>query len=202
MKWCQLRSNPERRRVLIDAAIEVLAREGARGLTFRAVDGEAAVPAGTASNYFSNRDDLFTQIGGRIYERLLPDEATIAQSVGRAADGHARYNELMREVVDRVSSFGSGQLALVELRLEATRRPPLRDVLTTRIRQDIDLNIANHVASGLPGDTMSVLILYLALNWLILERLTLPDLLTGDEVEAVIDTVVSRALNTADPAGA
>src|SRR5690606_5999809 len=174
MKWCQLRSNPERRRVLIDAAIEVLAREGARGLTFRAVDGEAAVPAGTASNYFSNRDDLFTQIGGRIYERLLPDEATIAQSVGRAADGHARYNELMREVVDRVSSFGSGQLALVELRLEATRRPPLRDVLTTRIRQDIDLNIANHVASGLPGDTMSVLILYLALNWLILERLTLP----------------------------
>lgn len=202
MKWCQLRSNPERRRVLIDAAIEVLAREGARGLTFRAVDGEAAVPAGTASNYFSNRDDLFTQIGGRIYERLLPDEATIAQSVGRAADGHARYNELMREVVDRVSSFGSGQLALVELRLEATRRAPLRDVLTTRIRQDIDLNIANHVASGLPGDTMSVLILYLALNWLILERLTLPDLLTGDEVEAVIDTVVSRALNTADPAGA
>lgn len=197
-----MRSNPERRRVLIDAAIEVLAREGARGLTFRAVDGEAAVPAGTASNYFSNRDDLFTQIGGRIYERLLPDEATIAQSVGRAADGHARYNELMREVVDRVSSFGSGQLALVELRLEATRRPPLRDVLTTRIRQDIDLNIANHVASGLPGDTMSVLILYLALNWLILERLTLPDLLTGDEVEAVIDTVVSRALNTADPAGA
>ncbi|GAB2951679.1 hypothetical protein GCM10027203_64490 [Nonomuraea fastidiosa] len=75
-----VRKNPERRRALIDAAVEVLAREGARGLTFRAVDAGAGVPVGTASNYFSSRDDLFTQVGGRIYERLLPDEATIARS--------------------------------------------------------------------------------------------------------------------------
>ncbi|MEV5327569.1 TetR/AcrR family transcriptional regulator [Nonomuraea fastidiosa] len=75
-----MRKNPERRRALIDAAVEVLAREGARGLTFRAVDAGAGVPVGTASNYFSSRDDLFTQVGGRIYERLLPDEATIARS--------------------------------------------------------------------------------------------------------------------------
>ncbi|MBF6246867.1 TetR family transcriptional regulator, partial [Nocardia elegans] len=41
-----MRTNPERRRALIDAAIEVLARDGARGLTFRAVDKEAGVPTG------------------------------------------------------------------------------------------------------------------------------------------------------------
>ena len=44
-----MRQNPARRAALVDAAIEVLAREGARGLTFRAVDVEAAVPNGTAS---------------------------------------------------------------------------------------------------------------------------------------------------------
>ncbi|GAA2781858.1 hypothetical protein GCM10020219_061690 [Nonomuraea dietziae] len=144
-----MRRNPERRQALIDAAIEVLAREGARGLTFRAVDTEAAVPPGTASNYFANRDDLFTQVGGRIYERLLPDEATIARSQEGVQD-ETRYAELMHELVDRVSAFNSGYLALLELRLESTRRPELRAVLTKRIREDIDANIGYHATSGLP----------------------------------------------------
>ena len=73
-----MRRNVERRTALVDAAIEVLAREGARGLTFRAVDAEAGVPTGTASNYFADRDDLLMQAGRRVYDRLRPDEATLA----------------------------------------------------------------------------------------------------------------------------
>ncbi|MEV4251568.1 TetR family transcriptional regulator [Spirillospora sp. NPDC049652] len=188
-----MRKNQERRWALIDAAIEVLAREGARGLTFRAVDTQAGVPAGTASNYFSNRDDLFTQIGGRIYDRLLPDEATMAQSREGRQD-EARYTELMHEVVDRVSSFPSGYLALLELRLESTRRPELRDVLTRRIRADIDANIAHQAGSELPGDSTSVLLLYMALNWLILERLTLPGIFTEEQAHELVDAAVQRVL--------
>ncbi|MGW4798796.1 TetR/AcrR family transcriptional regulator [Nonomuraea sp. NPDC004297] len=190
-----MRRNPERRQALIDAAIEVLAKEGARGLTFRAVDAEAAVPPGTASNYFANRDDLFTQVGGRIYERLLPDEATIARSREGVPD-QTRYAELMHEVVGRVSAFNSGYLALLELRLESTRRPELRAVLTKRIREDIDANIGHHAASGLPGDSTSVLLLYLALNWLIMERLTLPDIFTEQQMHELVDAAVQRSLNT------
>ena len=74
-----MRENPDRRQALIDAVIELPAREGPRGLTFRAVDVEAAVPPGTASNYFASRDDLFAQAGGRIHERLPPNEVTIAR---------------------------------------------------------------------------------------------------------------------------
>ncbi|GAA3257895.1 TetR/AcrR family transcriptional regulator [Nonomuraea helvata] len=189
-----MRKNPERRQALIDAAIEVLAREGARGLTFRAVDAEAAVPTGTASNYFANRDDLFTQVGGRIYERLLPDEAAIARSREGVQD-ETRYAELMHELVDRVSAFNSGYLALLELRLESTRRPELRAVLTKRIREDIDANIGYHATSGLPGDSTSVVLLYLALNWLIVERLTLPDIFTEQEIHELVDAIVRRSLN-------
>src|SRR5262249_39023841 len=152
------RRNDERRAALVDAAIEVLAREGARGLTFRAVDAEAAVPVGTASNYFANRDDLLTQAGARVYERLQPDEATIARQ--RPAARHREtYAELMRELVSRVASFRTGYLALLELRLEGTRRPELRKVLTERVRADIDANVAYHEASGLPGDAMAVKLL-------------------------------------------
>ncbi|NUR83269.1 MAG: TetR family transcriptional regulator [Nonomuraea sp.] len=188
-----VRQNLARRAALVDAAIEVLAAEGARGLTFRAVDGQAGVPVGTASNYFASRDDLLTQAGGRIYERLMPDEPTMAAaSVGPRST--ERVVELMRELVARIIAFRTGWLALLELRLEAIRRPELRAVLTERIRQDIGDNVRYHLESGLPGDETTVKLLYLTLNWLIVEQLTLPDLFTEEEVQELIARAVERSL--------
>ncbi|MEU5164632.1 TetR family transcriptional regulator [Streptomyces sp. NPDC020875] len=186
-----VRRNDERRAALVDAAIEVLAREGARGLTFRAVDTEAAVPNGTASNYFASRDDLLTQAGSRVYERLQPDEATIRR-VSTADRDLETYARLMRELVERVSSFRTGYLAFLELRLEGTRRPELRRVLTERVRADVEANVAYHEASGLPGDAMAVKLLMLTLNWLIVEQLTLPDLYPEEEREALVKAAVDR----------
>ncbi|MER6624063.1 TetR family transcriptional regulator [Streptomyces sp. NPDC000931] len=186
-----VRRNEQRRAALVDAAIEVLAREGARGLTFRAVDTEAAVPVGTASNYFASRDDLLTQAGARVYERLQPDEELIARQRAAGRDREV-YAGLMREVVGRVAAFRTGYLALLELRLEATRRPELRDVLTERVRADIEANVRYHEGSGLPGDATAVKLLYLALNWLIVEQLTLPDVFTPDERERLVTAAVER----------
>lgn len=186
-----VRRNEQRRAVLVDAAIEVLAREGARGLTFRAVDTEAAVPVGTASNYFASRDDLLTQAGARVYERLQPDEEIIARQRAAGRDREV-YAGLMREVVGRVAAFRTGYLALLELRLEATRRPELREVLTERVRADVEANVRYHEGSGLPGDAMAVKLLYLALNWLIVEQLTLPDVFTPDERERLVTAAVER----------
>ncbi|GAA3066734.1 TetR family transcriptional regulator [Streptosporangium carneum] len=170
-----------------------MAREGARGLTFRAVDVEARVPNGTASNYFNNRDDLLTQVGHRFYERLEPDSATMAAALEGPRD-RDRVTELMHELVDRVSRFRSGYLALLELRLEATRRPELRHLLTERIRADVDANIAYHTQSGLPGDATTVISLYLALNWLILERLTLPDVFPEEQIHDLVTDLVERVV--------
>ncbi|MFG3345949.1 TetR/AcrR family transcriptional regulator [Streptomyces sp. NPDC048018] len=190
------RRNPERRAALVDAAIEVLAREGARGLTFRAVDTEAAVPPGTASNYFANRDDLLTQAGARVYERLQPGEEEISRQQAAPPDRET-YKELMKEVVGRVSSFRTGHLALLELRLEATRRPELRAVLTERVRADVDANVTYHEASGLPGDATAVKLLILAFNWLITEQLTLPGVFSEEERNALIEAAVDRVVGGA-----
>jgi len=186
-----MRRNDERRAALIDAAIEVLAEQGARGLTFRAVDGAARVPTGTASNYFANRDDLFTHIGARIYERLQPDEETIVRHLAGAPD-REKFTAVMRETVRRVAGFRTGYLALLELRLEATRRPELRAVLTRSVRADVDANVAGHQASGLPGDATSVRLLHMALNWLIVERLTLPELYSEQEADDLVARAVER----------
>lgn len=177
----------------MDAAIEVLARDGARGLTFRAVDVEAGVPKGTASNYFTSRDELLNQVGHRIYERLIPDEATVAGMV-TGPNTKARTAELVRQVVERVAAFRTGFLALLELRLEATRRPELRAVLTARVARDVEENVTGHLASGLPGDADAVKMIYLAANWLVVERLTLPGVFSEEEAARLIGHLVERVL--------
>ncbi|MCT9090917.1 TetR family transcriptional regulator [Streptomyces sp. ASQP_92] len=165
--------NPERRTALVDAAIEVLAREGARGLTFRAVDAEAGVPAGTSSNYFSSRDDLFTQAGRHIHVRMAPDPAEVAE-VMRPGPSRELVASLTHWVVRRMTAERTGCLAMLELRLEATRRPALRAELTRALRADLEANIKFHVESGLPGDADTVRLLYLAVNGLLVETFTLP----------------------------
>ncbi|MEU0136718.1 TetR family transcriptional regulator [Streptomyces sp. NPDC006296] len=186
-----VRRNDARRAALVDAAIEVLAAEGARGLTFRAVDTEAGVPGGTASNYFANRDDLLTQAGSRVYERLRPDGATVERQRNASPDRET-YTRLMHELVGRVSAFRTGYLALLELRLEATRRPGLRAVLTEQVRADVEANVAYHEASGLPGDATAVRLLILAFNWLIVEQLTLPGVFTEAERDRLVEAAVDR----------
>ncbi|MEV5713245.1 TetR family transcriptional regulator [Amycolatopsis mediterranei] len=187
-----VRRNPERRAALLDASIEVLANEGARGLTFRAVDQQAGVPVGTASNYFSSRGEILKSAGERVYERLA-DDAVLAGGLEGPRD-RARVTELMHDLVDRVAAFPTGFLALLELRLEAARRPELRDVLTRRIRADVDFNVEYHEKSGLPGDGTTVVLLSLALNWLIMERLTLPDLFTDEQRHDLVTALVERLL--------
>jgi DNA-binding transcriptional regulator YbjK len=186
-----LRQNPERRTALIDAAIEVLAAQGARGLTFRAVDNEAGVPIGTASNYFPGRDALLVQAGQRVFDRLDPGPVVVGEALALPRT-RASVDRLMHEMIVRISAFRSGYLALMELRLEATRRPELQNVLTEQIRANIQANVDFHLASGMPGDAETVVLLYLALNGLIVERLTLPDVFGDKRFEELVTAAVNQ----------
>ncbi|SDN12406.1 TetR/AcrR family transcriptional regulator [Allokutzneria albata] len=185
--------NIERRTALVDAAIEVLAAEGARGLTFRAVDEAAGVPKGTASNYFASREDLFNQVGGRIHTRLGPEPAALSTNM-LAPRTREAVVWLMTEMVQRIIDDRTGYLALQELRLEATRRPELRAALTATVRANLEGNIRQHTGSGLPGDVDSVVLLYFSLTALIVEQLTLPDVLDGYELEGLVRMFVERAI--------
>ncbi|NIJ11837.1 DNA-binding transcriptional regulator YbjK [Saccharomonospora amisosensis] len=182
-------TNPQRRTALVDAAIDVLARDGARGLTFRAVDVEAGVPKGTASNYFANRDDLLNQAAARIHVRAAIDVAE-----GTESDPAALLTQFMRLLLHRISDDRSGWLALLELRLEATRRPQLRQKLTTTLRDNLDANIQGRGEGGLPGDDLTTVLLYYAMTGLILEHLTLPDVLRDTDLDRLVADFVHRSL--------
>ncbi|MFI0371425.1 TetR/AcrR family transcriptional regulator [Actinomadura sp. 1N219] len=59
----------DRRERLLDAAISVLGERGMRGLTHRAVDAAAELPAGSASNHFRTRDALLDAVVERFAAR-------------------------------------------------------------------------------------------------------------------------------------
>ncbi|WP_340685465.1 TetR family transcriptional regulator [Amycolatopsis coloradensis] len=188
-----MRQNPERRTALTDAAITVLAREGARGLTYRAVDVEADVPPGTTSNYFRNRDQLLGEVGVRVHERLSAPADVMANPQAESPS-HDRVGVLLGELMGRLTAHREPYLALLELRLEATRRPDLSAALTKTIREGIDMSVDWHVAAGMPGGRAEVLLMYLALTGLTVERLTLPEVLADVADEDVIRIIVDRVL--------
>lgn len=185
--------NPERRVMLTDAAVDVLAHEGARGLTFRAVDARAGVPVGTASNYFSSRDDLLMQTGARINSRMTPDPAQVEQ-IMLPAPSRELVAELMHWLIRRMADDRTGYLAMLELRLEATRRPDLRAQLTRTVRAGFEESLSFHRDRGLPGDLDAFLVLYLAMTGVLLEHFTLPDMLGDDGLDHLVEAVVTRII--------
>lgn len=184
-----MRQNPERRRALLDAAIDVLAEEGARGLTFRAVDVRAGVPTGTASNYFANRAALLLQAGAHVHVRLTPTE----EFMDRFANAEPTREQTrvgMRDLLRRIEDNRNGYLALLELRLEANRHPGIREALTRTIKETLEENVRVHLEGGFPGDRTTVVTLYLAMTGLFVEHLTLPAVLGDDPAETLVDRMV------------
>jgi AcrR family transcriptional regulator len=170
--------NPQRRDQLLDAGLAVLAEQGARGLTFRAVDARAGLATGTATNYFADRDTLLAELGERIHTSLEPDESELA-----AARGGDPTPLVMRRLLERVLARREVYVALLELRLEATRRPALRESLTATVRARFEADVAFHERAGAPGGRRAVALLHHAMEGLILDQLTLPGAL-GDPTDA------------------
>jgi DNA-binding transcriptional regulator YbjK len=71
----------QRRRDLCDAAIELLAADGARGLSHLKVDRKAQLPDGTTSFYFRTRESLLHAIALRVAELDLADLAEATEGV-------------------------------------------------------------------------------------------------------------------------
>ncbi|HKO51896.1 MAG TPA: TetR family transcriptional regulator [Polyangiaceae bacterium] len=181
--------NPERRRHLLDASIRVLAEQGARGLTHRAVDAEAQAPVGTAANYFRTREELVRQIFERISERLRPDLAVHA-TLARRRPSRALFAAYVRDIVARLTSERVVTLALFELRLESTRNPEIATRLGHWLRSNFAADVAFNRAAKLPGGAREIALFHYALDGLLLDRLTLsidPDTPTGDVVDALVN---------------
>ncbi|MFG1777102.1 TetR/AcrR family transcriptional regulator [Micromonospora sp. NPDC049048] len=188
--------NVERRAALADAGLRVLAATGARGLTHRAVDTEAGVPTGTASNYFRSRDALLGALGERIMERFAPDERVLAELAAREPSLEL-FTDYLRYIVERTTRQPDLTRALIELRLEAARRPDLARILGDTLRRGYRDDVAFHLASGLPGGAFEVALLHYAVDGLLLDLLG-TSIEAGFDPDDVVVAFVSRLVGTAD----
>ncbi|QNG19916.1 TetR family transcriptional regulator [Rhodococcus triatomae] len=184
--------NDERRVLLADAGLSVLAEQGARGLTHRAVDRVAGVPVGTTSNYFRTRDALIGGLVERIGERLTPDEDVLAGLAGKEPS-RALFADYLRDIVRRLTENREVTLALFELRLESTRRPEVARVLSEWQRAAFEADVAFNTAAGLPGGSREIALFHYAVDGLLLDRLTTP-LTPGTSTDEIVDALVAGLL--------
>ncbi|AXB41874.1 hypothetical protein A4R43_04485 [Amycolatopsis albispora] len=151
---------------MVEAATTVLGTQGARGLTHRAVDAEAGLPAGTTSNHFRTRGALLAGVLAGLAER---DFTVATEFAGEGlAEGAARFARHMAGP-DRVAT-----LARYALFLEAAWDPQLRlqlEVTGTRAAAPLRALL---VASGSADPDRHAKILLDHIEGMVLHELTRP----------------------------
>jgi DNA-binding transcriptional regulator YbjK len=120
--------------------LTVLAEQGSRGLTHRAVDQEAELPLGSTSNYFRTRSALLEAALARHIELDLPP-AELVDRIGDARVNHRQARTLILAALARVIDPAARPMiaARYELVLESTRRPQLRERYAAARERVIDL---------------------------------------------------------------
>jgi DNA-binding transcriptional regulator YbjK len=119
----------DRRTAILDGALAVLAEQGMRGLTHRAVDAAAGLPPGSTSYYFRSRASLVAGCVERLVERDLAEDvaAVDAAVLSAGQDLPTVLAEVLTAVGVRMATTERQRaLARYELSLAAVRDPALR----------------------------------------------------------------------------
>lgn len=80
----------DRRSLLLDAGLELIAAQGVSGLTHEALDATAHAPAGAAEELFPTREALLDGVTQRCIERELEMAAGSGPEIEPSAEGIAR----------------------------------------------------------------------------------------------------------------
>ncbi|MEU7767860.1 TetR family transcriptional regulator [Nocardia sp. NPDC049190] len=176
------------RELLLDAAIDLLGSRGTRALTHRAVDQAAAMPLGSASNYFRTREALLCGITERLEKRENADWETLnrtptPRTIDELVDAMANF------VVRAVQADRTRTLARYALSLEAQTMPALQENMRSGHPRLTEW--AARLLSNVGAERASARILVDYLDGVILHQLVYP---TPDfDPRSALDQVV-RAL--------
>lgn len=118
---------------ILEAALEVVARDGVGAATVRSIAAHAGVSPGTVTHHFASTDDLLVAAldhgSSRVIASLEQLALGLQDSGGDAEDWVARFAATL---ADSIEQHPADHIACFELRLLAVRRPALREA-TDRI---------------------------------------------------------------------
>ncbi|PWK66141.1 DNA-binding transcriptional regulator YbjK [Streptomyces sp. CG 926] len=184
--------------MLADAALDVLADEGMRGLTHRAVDRRAALPPGTTSAYFRTRAAL---LAGLVARLVQVDQAEL-RATAEALPALRTVEELVDGMVllTRQRLTGEGRrrsLARYACAVESVRDPELREILVPRENAGREAVRLFLVARGVPDVENRTHTLLTCIDGLVFDRLV-----SGGEVpREALAGLVAAALRGGDSPG-
>jgi DNA-binding transcriptional regulator YbjK len=125
----QVDESVDRRDLLLDAAIRVIAAQGLRGMTHRSVEAEAGVPHGSTTYYFGTRRDLVVALMHHIAERAAKQAAPITRGLSLMLADRSKPVDL--DVIGDamlawIDSEAEMELARYELQITAARDPEMK----------------------------------------------------------------------------
>ncbi|MFI8850173.1 TetR/AcrR family transcriptional regulator [Streptomyces sp. NPDC053499] len=181
----------DRRALLADAALDVLADEGIRGLTHRAVDRKAALPSGTTSAYFRTRTALLTALVMRLVQLDQAELQSTAEQLPPLRTAEELVDGMSLPTRQRLTGEGRRRsLARYACAVESARDPELREILVPREnagREAVRRFLAEHGVTDVENRTHTLLT---CLDGLVFDRLV-----SGGEVpREALEGVVAAAL--------
>ncbi|MFC6356924.1 TetR/AcrR family transcriptional regulator [Luethyella okanaganae] len=175
------RSGVDRRKLIAESGVRIIARDGVRALTHRAVDREAGIPQGSTSYYVPTRHALIDLIVSVLAERSIADAEQAASRLDTATHGERRLDAatLARQIaalIQTLSSRRDDMRARYALLLELEDDTALRARLTEK--SDVHVKLRHSAASalaqaGVPDPKGRAEELFALTDSLVLQRLML-----------------------------
>jgi Tetracyclin repressor-like, C-terminal domain len=186
----------DRRAVIADAAIRVLASAGGRGLTHRAVDRELRLPVGSTGNYFPTRAELLAVCAERLaqLDEAEADAASITSEGSISVeDAGARIGAFLRSRLQGAPR--ERQLARLELLLEAGRTESLALLFAALRTRFIGMAEALLAATGVIDAEGGARVLVAAFDGALFDQLLYP--LSAATLDAVEEHFASLIVQVA-----
>jgi DNA-binding transcriptional regulator YbjK len=196
--------NPDqRRRELCDAALQLLADDGTKGLSHLKVDARAGVPDGTTSFYFRTRSALLHAVAERMVELDLATLQAVADSPG--LDDASAASALAKVVIQTGEEPNLTRTkARYELTMQATRDPAMAAILEratrafTKLHHDIFVQLLPHGADLDPAVVDDLTNITLTFINGLLMRLAHGDRVidTPEQLDGVLSAIVAGVLGS------
>ena len=184
---------PDRRTAIADAAIEVLASGGSRGLTHRAVDRQLGIAEGSTSTYHRTREQLVQAAAERISELDLA--AVVAALTPQPATLHDAAHQLGEMIAEAVRVENRArQRARYALIVESASNPKLRATFLKVTGPVLDVTTPLFRELGAKDPELGASALAVYINGLILTMVTRPDdepeLISPDQLEDLMERFI------------
>ncbi|GHH75247.1 TetR/AcrR family transcriptional regulator [Promicromonospora soli] len=112
------RTDPGRRERILDAVLDLIARDGSAGATYRSVAEAADVPMGSMTYHFPTRDDMLLAAFGRLAEQM---QERFDQIMAEPLEGEDPRERVVQLIATHGAGYGRDMVLSAELYALAVR---------------------------------------------------------------------------------